>query len=210
MVNRAGQDITLLATSPALIVRDELNPALASLLAHAVISNPKSPFDRTGDPVLFHRAGQFPTIDDPEYEVSRDIRLVYRSGELPFLLRVLAPLNERLHIPFSVTTFASAYGVQLTPDGRAVDEVRFGSHALDGLWPPPVPTTCIHSPDDPVVVPASSAAPAGGELVAVESGGHLDLLLSARVYRAVQVALEREARPAELPAPVTEASAEAG
>ncbi len=81
--------------------------------------------------------------------------------------------------------------------GRAVGEVRFGSHALDGLWPPPVPTTCIHSPDDPVVVPASSAAPAtGGELVAVEAAGHVDLLLSARVYRAVQVALE-QARASE-------------
>jgi TRAP-type uncharacterized transport system substrate-binding protein len=105
-------DITLLATSAALIVRDELSPALASLLAHAVISNPRSPFDRTGDPILFHRAGQFPSIDEPEYEVSKDIRLIYRSGELPFLLRVLAPLNARLNLPFSFTAFASAYGVQ--------------------------------------------------------------------------------------------------
>ncbi|MCA9488454.1 MAG: alpha/beta fold hydrolase [Myxococcales bacterium] len=74
--------------------------------------------------------------------------------------------------------------------GRGVEELRFGGHALDGLWPPPVPTTCVHSPDDPVVVPASSAAPEhGGDVVAVESAGHVDMLMSARVYRAVQVAL---------------------
>ena len=74
--------------------------------------------------------------------------------------------------------------------GPGVDEIRYGSHALDGLWPPPVPTTCVHSPDDPVVVPASSAAPDhGGVLVAVESAGHVDMLVSARVYRAVQIAL---------------------
>ena len=75
--------------------------------------------------------------------------------------------------------------------GAANDEIRFGSHVLDGLFPPSVPTTCIHSPDDPMVVPAASAAPdAGGSLVSIDSGGHLDLLVSARVFRAVQTALE--------------------
>lgn len=75
--------------------------------------------------------------------------------------------------------------------GRAVEEVRFGSHVLDGLWPPPVPTTCLWSPDDTVVVPAESAAPShAAEAVRIDGAGHVDLLLSGRAFRAVQAALE--------------------
>jgi len=105
-------DITLLATSAALIVRRNLHPSLTMLLAHTVIQNPKSPFDKSGDPILFHKAGQFPTADDPEYEVAPEARNVHRTGDLPFLLRTLAPLNQRLNLPFSFTSFASAYGLQ--------------------------------------------------------------------------------------------------
>jgi triacylglycerol esterase/lipase EstA (alpha/beta hydrolase family) len=76
--------------------------------------------------------------------------------------------------------------------GAAAEELRYGGHALDGLAPLPVPTVCVWSPDDPVVVPASSAVPeSGADAVRVDDGGHVDLLMSARVYRAVQAALER-------------------
>jgi TRAP-type uncharacterized transport system substrate-binding protein len=106
-------DITLLATSVALVVRKDMHPALASLLTHAVISNAKEGFDKAGDPVLFHRPGQFPSADDPEFQLSREARAVYKSGELPVLLRNLAPLNARLGIPFSFTAFISSYAGQL-------------------------------------------------------------------------------------------------
>jgi pimeloyl-ACP methyl ester carboxylesterase len=76
--------------------------------------------------------------------------------------------------------------------GRAVDEIRYGSHVLDGLWPPPVPTVCVYSPDDPVVVPSSSAIPPhSADAVRVDEAGHVELLVSARAYRAVLAALER-------------------
>jgi triacylglycerol lipase len=89
--------------------------------------------------------------------------------------------------------------------GQAVDEIRYGSHVLDGLWPPAVPTVCIYSPDDLVVVPAQSAIPplAGrgaaplADAVRIEQGGHVELLLSARVFRAVLTALDHP-----LPEPV--------
>lgn len=71
-----------------------------------------------------------------------------------------------------------------------------GSHVLDGLLPLAVPTIGIWSPDDPAVVPASSACPASGPhghpsltSVQIDAAGHLEMLLSARVYRAVQDAL---------------------
>lgn len=104
--------ITLLATTVALVVRADLHPALVSLLTYAVIQNPKSPFDKAGDPVLFYKAGEFPSANDPEFDVAKDARLIYKSGELPFLLRVLAPINERLSVPFSVTAFANAHAAQ--------------------------------------------------------------------------------------------------
>jgi uncharacterized protein len=106
-------DITLLATSAALVVRSDIDPALASLLAHAVIRSPKQGFDRAGDPILFYRAGEFPNANDPELDVMNDARLVYKSGELPFWLRIMAPFNTRASIPFSATSFVHAHGTKL-------------------------------------------------------------------------------------------------
>jgi triacylglycerol esterase/lipase EstA (alpha/beta hydrolase family) len=75
--------------------------------------------------------------------------------------------------------------------GLAALEVLPGSHLLDGLTPTGVPTTCIWSPDDPIVVPTSSALPeAGAQSVCIDGAGHLEMLASARVFRAVQAALE--------------------
>ena len=105
-------DITLLATSAALVVRSDMHPALVSLLTHAVIHKPKSGFDKSGDPVLFYKSGEFPSAHDPEFRMSSDALLVYKTGELPLLLRVLAPFNKRMGLPFSYTAFANAHGAQ--------------------------------------------------------------------------------------------------
>jgi TRAP-type uncharacterized transport system substrate-binding protein len=102
-------NVTLLATAAALVVRADMHPALVSLLTQAVINNPRPPFDREGEPVLFYRAGEFPSVSDPEFTVSNDARAVYKTGELPLLLRHLAPLNAHLGIPFSFTAFAHSY-----------------------------------------------------------------------------------------------------
>ena len=91
-----SDDITLLSTSVALVVRPDMQPALVSLLTHAVVHNPKSGFDKNGDPVLFYRAGEFPSANDPEFEVANDARVVYKSGELPVVLKTLAPRAHSL------------------------------------------------------------------------------------------------------------------
>ena len=105
-------DITLLATTAVLVVRKEMHPALRSLLAHVVISNPKSGFDKAGDPVLFFKAGDFPSMSDPEFQVPPEVRAIYKTGELPVLLRTLVPVSARLGLPFSFTAFVSSYGGQ--------------------------------------------------------------------------------------------------
>jgi pimeloyl-ACP methyl ester carboxylesterase len=69
-------------------------------------------------------------------------------------------------------------------------DLLYEAHVLDDLSPPPAPTICIWSPDDPVVVPSTSGvADQGAQSVRIDAAGHLDMLLSARVYRAVQAAL---------------------
>ena len=105
-------DITLLTTSAALVVRSDMHPALVSLLTHAMIHNPKSGFDGSGDLILFFKPGEFPTSHDPEFKFSSDALAVHRSGELPTLLRIIAPLNQRLGLPFALTAFANAHGAE--------------------------------------------------------------------------------------------------
>ena len=87
-------DITLLATSVALVIRPSLDASLASLLTQAIMNNPKPGFDKNGDPVLFYKAGEFPTASDPEFEVPKEARQIYRTNELPFLLRLIAPVQQ--------------------------------------------------------------------------------------------------------------------
>jgi TRAP-type uncharacterized transport system substrate-binding protein len=108
-----SDDITLLATTAALVVRADLHPALVSLLAHAVVGNPKPGFDDDGEPILFYKAGQFPNANDPEFQVAPEARAVYRSSELPLLLRFLPELNQRFGIPFAFTAFASSYAAHI-------------------------------------------------------------------------------------------------
>ena len=106
-------DITLLATSATMVVRADLHPALVSLLAHSVLHHPRSAFDKAGDPVLFHRSGEFPNVQDPEFEVHKDARLVFKTGELPFLLRGVTPLARRLGLSFGVPAMVNANGAKL-------------------------------------------------------------------------------------------------
>jgi len=103
-------DITLLSTTAALVVKKTVHPAIVSLLADAVIDNPRKGFDRDGEPVLFHKAGEFPNAKDPEFEVARDALNLYKTGDLPFMLRTFAPLNHSLGIPFWVTAYLHKHG----------------------------------------------------------------------------------------------------
>jgi uncharacterized protein len=106
-------DITLLSTSAALVVRKSVHPAILALLADSVMDNPRKGFDRDGEPVLFHKSGEFPNVRDPEFDVPRDAVALYKSGDLPLLLRNMAPLNARLGIPFWVTGVLHTHGTSI-------------------------------------------------------------------------------------------------
>ena len=105
-------DITLLSTSVALVVRADLEPSLITLLSFAVLNNPRSAFDKAGDPVLFFRPGTFPHTSDPEYRVADETRQLFKTGELPIALRSIAPAVHEAGFSYSVTGFIADHGAQ--------------------------------------------------------------------------------------------------
>ena len=127
-------DITLLSTTVALVVRPDMQPALVSLLTHAVVHNPKSGFDKNGDPVLFYRAGEFPSASDPEFEVANEARVVYKSGELPVVLKTLAPKAYSLGVPFSYTAYINTHWTTLVGILGAVALLLPLTRALPALY----------------------------------------------------------------------------
>ncbi|HWE22278.1 MAG TPA: TAXI family TRAP transporter solute-binding subunit [Hyphomicrobiaceae bacterium] len=99
-------DTTLLATTAAVLVRQDAHSALVNLLAQALQEAHGQPAaDAGGEARLFERAGDFPAAADPEFPMSEDARRVYRSGA-PFLQRYvpfwLATLVDRLVVSLVV------------------------------------------------------------------------------------------------------------
>jgi TRAP-type uncharacterized transport system substrate-binding protein len=93
--NLPPADTVLLATTAAVLVREDAHRALVSLLAQALQEVHGAPaVDDKGDTQLFQRAGEFPLASDPEFPVADEARRVYRSGP---------PLLQR-YVPFWVAT----------------------------------------------------------------------------------------------------------
>ena len=76
-----GQDVTLIAATANLVARDDIHPALVSLLAQAA-------FDVHGKAGMFQQAREFPAPKDLTFEVSQSAERYYKSGP-PFLQRYL-------------------------------------------------------------------------------------------------------------------------
>ena len=88
------RDAVLLATTANVIVRDDLHPALSSLLLQAMS-------EVNGKGGFFQRAGEFPAYKDQSFPLSPEAARYYKSGP-PFLQRYLpfwlAVLVERLFV----------------------------------------------------------------------------------------------------------------
>jgi uncharacterized protein len=98
-------DTTLLATTAAVLVREDAHRALVNLLAQAMQEVHSQPAAEGGEAQLFQRAGEFPIAADPEFPLSEEARRVYRSGA-PFLQRYvpfwLATMIDRLLVSLVV------------------------------------------------------------------------------------------------------------
>ncbi len=88
------RDTVLLATTANVVVRDDLHPALATLLLQAMT-------EVNGKGGFFQRAGEFPAYQDQSFLLSPDAQRYYKSGP-PFLQRYLpfwlAVLVERMFV----------------------------------------------------------------------------------------------------------------
>jgi uncharacterized protein len=95
--NNPPEDTHMVSTTAALVVRDDLHPALVNVLTQAVIETHGGVVQ--GPMAMFQKVGEFPQIPDPEFAVAPDATRVYKSGP-PILQRYmpfwLANLFERL------------------------------------------------------------------------------------------------------------------
>jgi TRAP-type uncharacterized transport system substrate-binding protein len=99
-------DTRMLTTTAAVVVREELHPALVNLLTQALLEVHGQPrLNANGETGLFQRAGMFPVADDQEYPLSPDAARVYKSGP-PFLQR---------YLPFWLATSIDRLTVLLLP-----------------------------------------------------------------------------------------------
>lgn len=82
-------DVNLVAIRNAIVIRDDLNPALIGALADALKTV-------HGGPGMFKKAGEFPTLTDPEFEIPQQVIDYYRNGPpmlsqfVPFWLGIYA------------------------------------------------------------------------------------------------------------------------
>jgi hypothetical protein len=92
------QDVRLIATTTALLARDETHPALLQLFAQAAR-------DLHGPAGWFNKAGSFPNIEHSEYPVASEAERAIRLGK-PFLQRWmpfwLANLVERMWLALGI------------------------------------------------------------------------------------------------------------
>lgn len=68
-----AEDVNLVAIRNAIVIRDDLNPALIGALADALKTV-------HGGPGMFKKAGEFPTLTDPELEIPQQVIDYYRNG----------------------------------------------------------------------------------------------------------------------------------
>jgi uncharacterized protein len=86
------EDVALIASRAALVVRKDLDPALQNLLAQAVLEVQSSPGEEAK---FFPLPGSSLAEDDPEFQFSAEARRVYRADQTFF---------QRL-LPFWIATF---------------------------------------------------------------------------------------------------------
>ena len=79
--NIPANDVSLIADTQADVVRKNLHPELVYLLAQALSKE----YSAAG---IFQRAGEFPTVTDPEFPVAQNALDFYKNGP-SFLNRYL-------------------------------------------------------------------------------------------------------------------------
>ena len=89
-----------------------MHATLVSLLTHAVVSNPSRGSTRRATPCS-STAPDGSVGGRSRIPGRQGSRAVYKSGELPILVRNLAPVSARLGIPYQFTAYINTYAGQV-------------------------------------------------------------------------------------------------
>jgi TRAP transporter TAXI family solute receptor len=92
------EDVTLLASTATLVVREDIHPALVDLLMQAMT-------EVHGGPGMLQRPGEFPRATAVDFPLSKEAERYYKSGK-PFLQR---------YLPFWAATLVDRLVVMLIP-----------------------------------------------------------------------------------------------
>ena len=103
-------DTTLVGTTAKVLIRDDLHPAIIQLLAQTL----KEEHSGAG---LFQRSGEFPAINDPEYDVPSVAVEYYRNG--PSLLAKYLPLWTTTYVQRTIAFLVAALAVVFPAFGFA-------------------------------------------------------------------------------------------
>jgi TRAP-type uncharacterized transport system substrate-binding protein len=112
--NVPPSDVTLISTSVGVLVRENLHPAIVSLLADALVKT-------HGDAGLFNRAGEFPTQSDAEFPMAPAALDYYRNG--PSFLNRYVPFWITNSVQRSLAVLVAIFGVIL-PLARYLPNLR--------------------------------------------------------------------------------------
>ncbi len=99
-----ANDVNLIATTNAVLVRKELHPAIVDLLAQTVMTVHSAPG-------AFQRVAEFPTPADPEYPISEEARAYYRNG--PSFLNQYLPFWISNYVKRAIAVLVTAVAILL-------------------------------------------------------------------------------------------------
>jgi hypothetical protein len=100
--NIPPSDLTLLATTNRLLIRDDLHPAIVQLLLQTVMQV-------HGGQDIFQRAGEFPTSVDAEYPMAASAIDYYNNG--PSFLQRHLPVWLTVHVQRAIAVLVTAIAV---------------------------------------------------------------------------------------------------
>jgi TRAP-type uncharacterized transport system substrate-binding protein len=100
--NIPPNDVSLIATTVRILIRDDLHPQIVSLLLQTLIKE-------HGGPGIFQRAGEFPTQTDPEYPMAASVADFYKNG--PSLLQRHLPLWLTVHVQRAIAVLVTAIAI---------------------------------------------------------------------------------------------------
>ena len=100
--NIPPNDVTLIATTVRILIRDDLHPQIVSLLLQTLIKE-------HGGPGVFQRAGEFPTQTDPEYPMAASVTDFYKNG--PSFLQRHLPLWLTVYVQRAIAVLLTAIAI---------------------------------------------------------------------------------------------------